>query len=340
MRTTHANFPDNTVHPEICATGLLLWISGTGVGVSMATEKGEPLKIVIENGYLGDGDKRRVVYVQDVGGSRTLDLYSGAKGQEGGGGPAGESKRIPICLTRIPPEVCECVSLERLWLSHNRLSSLPTCLPDLVNLRELFLHHNELSDIPVSLCKLRSLEILWLGNNRITRIPLEITGLSCLRRLHLDNNEVEEFPEFLCEMSQLQILYLNGNRISKIPVGITKCTNLQRLYLHKNKIKRLPLDLIQLVLQHNLTSVTLDDNGIAEWPRSFKEDQATMTEMGRAITLEGNPILPLSHSSADFSPVSRRYSDNHRPPHHALGVPRPTRSSPIPPFRLSESMST
>lgn len=298
---------------------------------SVRGKKSEPMKIVIENGYLGDCDKQRVVYVQDVGGTKTLDLYSGTTGQEEGG--PNTTRRIPMCLSHIPPEVCECVSLERLWLSHNHLMSLPTSLPNLVNLRELFLHHNALQDIPVSLCKLQNLEILWLGNNRITRIPLELTGLTSLRRLHLNNNEIEEFPEFLCEMVQLRILYLNGNRISRIPTGIGKCTNLQRLYLHKNRIKCLPLDLVQLILQHSLTSVTLDDNGIAEWPRNFKDDQAKMAEMGRAITLEGNPIHPLSHGPGDHTTVARRYSDIHRP---VCGSPRLGRNSPH--HSLSESM--
>lgn len=308
----------------------------TEVVESVPSKKSEPIKIVIENGYLGDGDKRRVVYVHEVGGKKTLDLYSGTTEQEGRR-PAGKTRRVPICLSHIPPEVCECVSLERLWLSHNLLASLPPCLSNLVNLRELFLHHNELQDIPVSLCKLQNLEILWLGNNRIMRIPLELKGLASLRRLHLDNNEVAEFPEFLCEMSQLHILYLNGNRITGIPTEISKFTNLQRLYLHKNRIKRLPLDLIQLVLQHNLTSVTLDDNAIVEWPRNFRDDQIRMADMGRAITLEGNPILPMTHSSSDFSPVSRRYSDIHRPPPQALDMPRRFRSSPL--SSLGESFS-
>ena len=317
--------------------GRVIRTMATDVVGSLLGKKKEPMKIVIDEGYLGDDDreKPRVVYVQNVGGKKTLDLYSGTSGVEG---ETNKTKTIPIALSHIPPEVCECVSLERLWLSHNQLVSLPPSLPNLINLRELFLHHNELQDIPVSLCKLQNLEILWLGNNHITRVPLELKGLTSLTRLHLDNNEIEEFPEFLCDMPELRILYLNGNRVTRIPTGINNCVDLQRLYLHKNRIKRLPLDLVQLILGHSLTSVTLDDNDITELPPNFREDYVKMVGMGRAITLEGNPILPKTHHPSDPTGGLRRYSDIHRPNLQVFPSPRSPRRSPG--ASLSESMGS
>ena len=71
---------------------------------SVRGKKSEPMKIVIENGYLGDCDKERIVYVQDVGGTKTLDLYSGMTGQEEGGPNDKKDSNVPVHRT---PSCCD-----------------------------------------------------------------------------------------------------------------------------------------------------------------------------------------------------------------------------------------
>jgi len=54
--------------------------------------------------------------VSEVNGTRTLDLYSGWD-------PETEQHKLP--LKTLPMKVCSLVNLERLWVSHNKLSALP-----------------------------------------------------------------------------------------------------------------------------------------------------------------------------------------------------------------------
>lgn len=97
---------------------------------------------------------RKIVYVTDVNGTKTLDLYSGWN-------PDSQQHKLPI--KELPPKVCQLVTLERLWVSHNKLSTLPVQVEQMFRLREVYLHKNNFEEIPTSLCRLPSLEILWLN---------------------------------------------------------------------------------------------------------------------------------------------------------------------------------
>ena len=272
---------------------------------SVVTPKSQPQRIVIEKGFVEENEVTpRVVYVQKVNGKKTLDLYSGED--------PGYKYRVP--LSELPSDVCDCISLERLWVSHNVLDSLPPTLSNLVHLRELFLHHNKLKEIPLSICKLQCLELLWLGHNDIVRIPFEIRNMSSLKRLHLDNNKIEEFPNFLCEMEALEILYLNNNRIDAISPNVMKMVQLCRLYLHNNSIREIPSELIQLMMRSNLTSVTLDNNKINTLPPNY---HSIFEKPDRCITIADNPVVVVRLSNSGQHPsmneTRRRYSEIHRP---------------------------
>lgn len=293
--------------------------------MAFATTKPQPQRIVIEKGFVEEDNEEapRIVYVQKVNGKKTLDLYSGED--------PGYKLRIP--LSELPQDVCDCVSLERLWVSHNALVGLPPSLCNLVNLTELYLHNNQLKEIPLSVCKLPALELLWLGYNIIARIPFEIKNLSSLKRLHLNNNIIEEFPKFMCEMKSLEILYLNNNSIGAINPDVINMTGLRRLYLHNNKVRELPSELIQLMIRANLTSVTLDNNKISTLPPNF---HSIFDNPVWRVTIADNPVVVMRPASAGSHAQSnesrRRFSEIHRPNINPSQLaPPPTR-----PTRLSQ----
>lgn len=252
---------------------------------------------------------RRSVYVTDQNGTKTLDLYSGWNP---------ESQKLKVPLKALPEKVCQLTSLERLWVSHNKISSLPAQLNQLVCLREVFLHRNCLEEIPLCLCKLPSLQLLWLNNNKITSIPSEISQLTCLKRLHLDYNFIEVFPDTLCQLSGLEVLYLNNNVLHHISDAIGSLSKLKRLYLDHNKITELPPGITKLA---NILLLLLDNNEIRSVRREFSTFQASMEAMGRVVSLKNNPFvtpqgkLKLSLAGISGSPKlplrTRRLSDQH-----------------------------
>lgn len=222
---------------------------------------------------------RRSVYVTDQNGTKTLDLYSGWN-------PESQKHKVP--LKELPAKVCQLTSLERLWVSHNKLSTLPAQLNQITTLREVFLHRNNFEEIPLCLCDLPNLQLLWLNNNKITMIPDEIVKLTSLKRLHLDSNFIKDFPTSLCQLTQLEVLYLNHNAIHHINEAIGNLVNLKRLYLDHNKIADIPRGITKLT---NIMLLLLDDNEIRNVRRDFSVYQANMEGAGKVISLKNNPFV-------------------------------------------------
>ena len=265
---------------------------------------------------------RKIVYVTDVNGTKTLDLYSGWN-------PESQQHKLPI--KELPPRVCQIVTLERLWVSHNKLSTLPIQIEQMFRLREVYLHKNSFEHIPTSLCRLPSLEILWLNCNKITKIPVEIASLKSLRRLHLDTNFIKELPDSLCLLDSLEVLYLNENTIHTISDNIGSMKGLKRLYLHHNKITDIPSGLCSL---RNIRILNLDDNEIRHVRREFQLYQQEMEATKATISTKNNPfVTPGSKMKLSFSgmippghynPKTRRFSDQYE---HAVAARRPMRVS-------------
>jgi leucine-rich repeat protein SHOC2 len=302
--------------------------SKTAVLVRRLSEDGAPSPMAPEYVVLEAKNEqtgkliRRSVYVTEQNGTKTLDLYSGWN-------PESQKHKVP--LKALPAKVCQLTSLERLWVSHNRLSSLPSQLDQITTLREVFLHRNNLEEMPLCLCNLPNLHLLWLNNNKITRIPDEIAKLKSLKRLHLDSNFIKDFPTSLCELTQLEVLYLNHNAIDQINEDVGNLVNLKRLYLDHNKITDIPYGVTKLV---NILLLLLDDNEIRSVRREFSVYQANMESAGKVVSLKNNPfVTPQSKLKLSLAGIggppnlagirSRRLSDQYE----RESVRRPARVS-------------
>lgn len=251
-------------------------------------------------------DVKKKVYVTEVSGYKTLDLYSGWDPD------SGQHKQL---LKHLPPKVCTLSNLQRLWLSHNSLSNLPPQLSQLVHLKELYLHRNNFSEFPISVCSLSSLEILWLNCNKIMSVPDEIAQMSSLKRLHLDNNFIKVVTSSLCLLVNLEVLYLNDNTIHDLSDDIGNLTNLKRLYLQKNKLSELPSGLCQLKA---LKMLYLDCNEIRHFKKDFLHFQSEQVSKGSILSFENNPIMTSQGGkmkSTLHAPhgamKTRRFSDQH-----------------------------
>ncbi|TGJ84236.1 hypothetical protein E0Z10_g4541 [Xylaria hypoxylon] len=127
---------------------------------------------------------------------------------------------ITIDLSRLniqylPDEVVDVIKneLERLALSHNKLTSFPARFSECTSLRYLNVRNNRIEEFPLALCNLKSLEILDLGRNKIRILPREIARLTSLKVLAVQKNLIEELPLCLADMVSLQVLKLDGNNI-------------------------------------------------------------------------------------------------------------------------------
>ena len=128
------------------------------------------------------------------------------------------------------------ISLRKLVLSRNRLSSLPHEISHLANLEVLLLDQNELEQIP-PLTDLKSLLVVDVTSNKITRIPVLNKTLKVLLA---SSNLLEELPVNLGDLSNLEYLQANNNCISYIPESISKLTHLHRLEICSNELRALP----------------------------------------------------------------------------------------------------
>src|SRR5260370_1315838 len=72
-----------------------------------------------------------------------------------------------LLFTQIPPEVWQCSSLRKLYLSFNQLSTLPAEMGQLASLQVLDLSDNQFSTLPAVVCQLTALRKLYLNGNQL-----------------------------------------------------------------------------------------------------------------------------------------------------------------------------
>ncbi|KAH7085090.1 RAM signaling pathway protein-domain-containing protein [Paraphoma chrysanthemicola] len=116
-------------------------------------------------------------------------------------------------IARLPDEVIDVIrsEIERLALSHNLLTSLPSRLIECKRLRYLNVRYNAMREFPEAILEMTSLEILDVSRNRIRSIPPRIANLTSLKVLAIAKNKIEELPVCLGDLNTMQVLKLDGN---------------------------------------------------------------------------------------------------------------------------------
>merc|ERR1711988_955378 len=134
------------------------------------------------------------------------------------------------------------VQLENLFLSNNKLTTIPGVIRSCIRLKQLELRENVLESIPIELGALADLERLNLSKNKLTEFPGEVAqGLGKLQELFLADNKIAGvLPAEMGQLAQLKILSLSNNKISGLPPEIGNCTELEELWMVKNSLKEVP----------------------------------------------------------------------------------------------------
>ncbi|KAG7238299.1 hypothetical protein INR49_031010 [Caranx melampygus] len=191
-------------------------------------------------------------------------------------------------LISIPPNLPR--SLRDLRINHNKIEKVtPADLEGMDNLTILYLHDNAVSDIGTSLKALTSLTLLDISGNKLTKVPEALPER--LHQLYLESNSIDALPEdFMGRFSQLQYVRMAHNLLTDkgIPPNTFNVTGLVELDLSFNKLERIPP--VSATLEH----LYLQANQIKEFTLgSFCTfvDVMNFSKL-RTLRLDGNELSP------------------------------------------------
>ncbi|KAJ1060157.1 hypothetical protein K5549_004595 [Capra hircus] len=118
--------------------------------------------------------------------------------------------------------------LEQLYLSHNKLETLPTQLGMCSSLRLLDVSHNGLHSLPAELGLLQNLQHLALSYNALEFLPDELFFCRKLRTLLLGYNLLSQLAPQVGALRALSRLELKGNRLEALPEELGNCGGLKK----------------------------------------------------------------------------------------------------------------
>lgn len=161
----------------------------------------------------------------------------------------------------------------KLW--HNKIVSIPSTINLVKNLESLYLSYNKLDSLPAALFNLPKLRYLDLGNNTISSIPENVELLQNLQHFDITGNKVEVLPDQLFKCTKLKVLCVGNNSITVLPELIGELTELVQLDVKGNCLAHLPNKLGQCRQLHKSLFI-VEDHLLDTLPLEVKE---SMTEV-------------------------------------------------------------
>lgn len=175
---------------------------------------------------------------------------------------------------------------EKLNLSGNEISELPTEIGNLTKLIEIDLSYNKITSLPESIGQLSNLLVLNINNNMLISLPDGIYNLENLESLKLENNQLKSLSEDIEKLSKLKFLSLKSNwELEQVPLNIVKMSNLYSLDLSLLGLNYLPEGVYDLP---NLRSLDLTFNDLSTLPPGV-----TNLENLTDLVLKGNNFTTL-----------------------------------------------
>ncbi|XP_075688947.1 leucine-rich repeat-containing protein 40 [Rhinoderma darwinii] len=155
----------------------------------------------------------------------------------------------------------EQTDLTKLFLSSNKLPSLPEDLKLLPALVVLDVHDNLLTELPGAIGELVNLQKLNVSHNNLRSLPPALAQLQNLKSLLTQHNRLQEIPEALGQLAGLEELDLSNNSLQNISGCLGGLTHLGQLNLSNNKLKALPAEIsaLKCLRQLDCTSNLLED---------------------------------------------------------------------------------
>ena len=145
-------------------------------------------------------------------------------------------------ITGFSSSVFTIANLKLLDLDKNFIEEIPSDISPPVSggsLQDLYLSNNKIPSIPDTFFQLQKVTTLWLSNNRIaSTIPTKFGMMAQLQELDLESNLLNgPIPTELYSLTNLQTLYLHDNMLTgSISPSISQMTSLTILDLDTNYI--------------------------------------------------------------------------------------------------------
>ncbi|CAL7941377.1 unnamed protein product [Xylocopa violacea] len=175
----------------------------------------------------------------------------------------------------------DCLSLERINLSHNRIS---------------FITRKTFPNDPWIPYRLKEIDLSY---NTMPVLTFELTvGTKKIQYLNISHNNINEIRRYVIgNLSSIQTLDLSNNEINDLsePDIFNPPTNLTNLYLSHNRLTHIPLNKI-IPLPH-LRLLDLEFNMIAMFDETFMK----IINNGTKVQLYGNPL----HCDCYVRPLKR-----------------------------------
>ncbi|XP_046903544.1 leucine-rich repeat-containing protein 58-like [Hypomesus transpacificus] len=200
-------------------------------------------------------------------------------------------------LTSLPVSVCIFSNLEFLDISNNGMSVICEDITRLIKLRTLIAKNNRLDEF--SLPKefgLMQLEVLNFSGNRFEVMPGQLMNLQRLQSLSLGGNRLKSIHGEIENLTSLELLYLGGNQITCIPPELANLPYLSYLVLCDNRIQSIPPQLTRL---HSLRSLSLHNNLLTYLPREI----LSLVRL-HELSLRGNPLVVRFVKEMTYDPPS------------------------------------
>ena len=181
-------------------------------------------------------------------------------------------------LRVLPPYHGKLAEKQRLDLSYNNFSSLPSEIGQLTQLKELKL----CSNLCVPFClspeigNLRHLVNLKLSGNSLTSLPKEIGEITEMKMMDLSHNCLTELPSSFENLENLLELRLDNNRLTKLP-KLSKSLNFLSLSFN-SQFSSVPQVLALIGTLTKLNRIDLRACEVTEWPK-FVEELPSLREL-------------------------------------------------------------
>jgi serine/threonine protein phosphatase PrpC/Leucine-rich repeat (LRR) protein len=159
-------------------------------------------------------------------------------------------------IKKVPKELFEISSLQKLDLSNNQISELPSSFSS-SNISKLNISGNPLHSFPNSFPK--SIKQLYASFCELNKIPECFSSLKNLQILIASNNHLITIPSF----KSIQVLFLSNNKIAQIK---ELPSTLQKLDLSFNPLSSLP----NVLNFPELVEVDLTHSKVATFPSKMK----------------------------------------------------------------------
>lgn len=143
------------------------------------------------------------------------------------------------------------------------------------NLESLYLSYNKLETLPAALFHMPKLRYLDLGNNSIALIPDDVEFLHNLQHFDITGNKVEVLPEQLFRCTKLKVLCMGNNSITILSESIGQLTELVQLDVKGNCLAQLPNNLSQCRQLHKSLFI-VEDHLFDTLPLEVKESMTVV----------------------------------------------------------------